>query len=365
MQKSHFLLAMATAIPSLAAQTITTTPAGYETVRGTSAVLYPFSGTLSPVGSFRYQEVHTTLRTKPLAMIKAANFRRDESTTTTTTAVARTAMLEFAMGHGDIERFAGNFAENYTGGRTVVFTRKSVNLADWQTGTGGGTNPEPWTNRFLFDVPFSYNGINDLVWEVAYDSMTPTGTYNADRVPGTGSFSNSLAGTALGTGCIATGRTSAFSLTATQHHHIGSKMLRTVLYVTNGPTTQPVVVHADVVDPNLSVPILCGAIRANPTLSIPLGVTSATGGTNTLMSLSIPFNSAFLTTHTFLQAVALDPGQAPNLLPVVLSQGRDIIWPALTVTTPAPALYTYNPDLTSAYGLGPFTAGLVPCGFEQ
>src|SRR5687767_8730536 len=90
---------------AIAAQTITTTPAGFEATRGTSSVLYPFSGTTAPAGSFRYQEIHTTLVGTPLANIAAANFRRDESTATTTTATARTANVEFVMGHGAIQRF--------------------------------------------------------------------------------------------------------------------------------------------------------------------------------------------------------------------------------------------------------------------
>jgi hypothetical protein len=345
------------------AQTITTAPAGFETARGTTSVLYPFSGTLAPAGSFRYQEVHTSLRTTPLNNIVAVNFRRDEGTTTTTTAVARTANIEFVLGLGDIERFTPDFAGNILASRTVAFVRKPVNLADW-TAPGNGTTPMPWTNRLPLDVPFSYPGTQDLVWEVSYDSMTPTGTYNSDRATASGSLWNSTSGTNIGTGCVATGRTAAFTLTTTLFHHVGSKILRLQYYVANGPTSQPVVMHVAGQNSNIVTPLLCGTLIAMPTISIPMGVTSATGGTSTLNFLSFPFANSFLNFPIFMQSAAIDPGLGGGVLPVALSQGEQCTWPAVTATGGTTA-YIYNADLTQTFGSGPFTAGSVILGLEN
>lgn len=345
------------------AQTITTTPAGFEATRGTSSVLYPFSATTAPAGSFRYQEIHTTLVGTPMTNIVAANFRRDESTATTTTALARTGNVEFVMGHGDIQRFTSDFAGNYTLGSTTVFVRKPVNLVDWQ-GPGNGTL-EPWTNRLPFDANFSYNGTDHLIWEVNYDSMTPTGTYNSDRASGSGSLWTSRSGVNLGTGCIATGRTSAFTLTTTMFHHVGSQLARLQAYVTNGPSTQPVILTVDGTNSNLSLPFLCGTLYALPTVTIPMPATSATGASPTLNFYSFPFSSGLLTSNLYMQAVSPDPGQNPTVLPLALSQGEDCLWPALSVTTPAPASYIYSATLTAQFGSGPFFAGSVICGLER
>lgn len=358
----HTFLLLVAASP-LAAQTITTTPAGFENTRGTSSVSYPFSGTITPAGSFRYQEIHTTLVGTPMTNIVAANFRRDESTTTTATAVARTANVEFKMGHGNRDRFTPDFAANFSGGATTVFVRKPVNLVSW-VGPGNGTL-EPWTNRLPFDSNFTYNGTDHLVWEVNYDSMTPTGTYNSDRATGSGSLWTSRSGVNLGTGCVATGRTSAFVLTTTAYHHVGSQIARLQAYVSNAPSSSPVILSIDAVNSNLQLPFLCSTLYALPTVTLSLGASSATGGTSSLNFYTFPFNPIFLTASIYMQAVSPDPGQASNFLPLALSQGEDVLWPALSVTTPAPAAYIYNADLTAAFGNGPFFAGSVICGFER
>lgn len=357
------LLTVSVLATSLAAQTITTAPAGFENTRGTGSVLYPFSATLTPAGSFRYQEVHTSLRGTTLNNIVAANFRRDESATATATAVARTGNIEFVLGTGDVQTFTPDFAANFSGGRSVVFVRKPVNLVSW-VGPGNGTL-EAWSNRLPFDTPFSYAGTADLLWEVSYDSMTPTGTYNSDRSAGGGSLWTSASGTNIGTGCTATGRTTPFLLNTTLYHHVGSQLLRLQYWVTNGPSTTPAVMNIDTVNSNLSAPFLCGTLIALPTLSLPIGVTSTTGATPTLNYLSFPYNPSFLSNSLFMQALAPDAGQSQPFLPLVLSQGEDCRWPAVNVPTPASTSYIYNADLTAQFGNGPFFAGSVITGLEQ
>jgi len=355
-------LALLVSAGAVAAQTITTTPAGFETARGTSSVTYPFSGTMTPVESFRYQEIHTSLVGTPLVNIAAANFRRDESTSTTPTAAARTANIEFKMGHGHRDLFTPDFAANFSAGSSVVFVRKPVNLASW-IGPGNGTL-EPWSNRLPFDTPFTYNGTDHLIWEVSYDSMAPTGTYNADRVPASGALWTGSSGANLGVGCVATGRTLAFTLATTIFHHVGSRIGRVQANVSNGPANVPVILSVDSVNSNLQVPFLCGTVYAMPTITLPIGTTSSTGA-SAPFHLTFPFHPGFLTTHLFLQAVSPDPGQAPNFLPIVLSQGEDCLMPALSVANPAAEAYIYHADLNSPFGNGPFFAGSVVCGLEH
>jgi hypothetical protein len=353
-------LALAAMAP---AQTITTAPAGYEHVRGTASTPYPFSSDLSSAGTFRYQEVHTSLVGTPLSNLIAASFRRDESRTFTSSAVARTARIEFVLGHGDIERYTPDFEHNYTNGRSVVFARRPVNLVDWR-GPGNSTL-EPWTNRIPFDTAFSYNGTDALVWEVSYDSLTPTGMYNADRAAGGGNLWTSAAAASLGIGCVLAGRTNPFLLTTTLFHHIGSRTARMQAFVSDGPPSAAVVLSFDTAATDLLLPNLCTRLRVLPTVSLPLGVTNAAGATSPVNYLTFTFTPPFTALHVFAQAVALDASLPPHLIPVALSQAQDCQWPALDVTTPATAAYTYSIDLGATFGSGPFTAGSVICGFEQ
>ncbi|MCC6670450.1 MAG: hypothetical protein IT458_05270 [Planctomycetes bacterium] len=348
------------AVPAFAQATITTAPAGYEATVGTSSVLYPWSFTSAT--AFRYQEIHTSLKGAPLANIKAANFRRDESASTFTTSVARTQDVTFKMGHGNIAVFQTNFNANYTGAPTTVFTRKPVNLPDWtlRQGTGG---VEPWTLRLPYDANFNYDGVQDLLWEVIWENSTATGNYTTDRTSSTtGSVSSSSAGANLGTGCIATGRTSAFTLAATVYTHLNNSLMRLRTSCTNAPTSTPVLMAIDAVNSNLTVPGLCTTLYALPTLLVPIGTSSATGAV-AIQDISLAYDANLQTQRIYLQAIALDAGLSG--IPVALSQGENCLWPAAPVTGPN-FLYTYSTDITGATPTnGPFTAGSAICGFER
>jgi hypothetical protein len=92
------------------------------------------------------------------------------------------------------------------------------------------------------------------------------------------------------------------------------------------------------------------------------GVATA-AGTLPFQDLHFPYSPALRTAHLYVQAVAIDPGQAG--LPVVVSQGNDLVWPPASGTL-APTAYTYSNDITGAtLGSGPFAAGSVICGFER
>jgi hypothetical protein len=269
--------------------------------------------------------------------------------------------VEFRLGHGAINRFACRFNENYLGAPTVAYTRKPTNLPDWTMRVGSGA-VEPWSLRLPLDVAWSYDGVRDLVWEVVWDGSTATGSYTTDRASGSGSVFSSSTGTVIGTGCTATGRTSAFSLTTIGYTHLTNGLMRLRVSASNAPSTAPLTLMADAVNSNLTVPGLCATVIALPVLQVALGTSSATGALAAL-DLHLPWLPALQTTPVYLQAITVDPGQ-PGL-PLALTQGRRQQWPAAP-TTPGTAAYTYSTDVTGAtLGSGPFTAGSAICGFER
>ena len=164
------------------------------------------------------------------------------------------------------------------------------------------------------------------------------------------------AGTTLGTsGCVATGRTSSFSLTGTFYNH-GSKF-RYTQGVSNAPSTTPVVINLGFVDPALTVPGLCHTVHSDGIVSYTLGTSSTTGSVSTTTFDNLPYDANAVGTTLFFQALAIDPGQAG--IPAVLSNGRSYTIPADPALPAVGCVYEYplsNGNLTQS---GPWTGGIV------
>jgi hypothetical protein len=265
------------------------------------------------------------------------------------------------MAHSAVGLTSTNYNGNYVGQPTTVFTPKLVNLPDW-TPAGSGAGPEPWSIVVPYDQVWSYNGNDDLLWEVRYTSNTAvapgtaSANYHNDFQAATGAFSTSTSGTTLGTsGCVATGRTSAMSLTGTFYNH-GSKF-RYTQAVSNAPSSTAVVVNLDLFDSNLTVPGLCHTLHASPAINYVLGTSSATGAVSTVTVDNIPYNPAIVGTNLFFQALSIDPGIAP--LPFVLSNGRQYTIPADPSLPAVSRVYQYPLASGALTDSGPWTGGIV------
>jgi hypothetical protein len=350
MHVSRSLLILPLCAAAAGAQIIDTLPTGYANRHGDwssgTGVSYPFSAV-----AFRYQEVHNTWTGRVVPPLRAIGFRRGPYRAANTTAVAHTLDAQVTMGFGSVGSFTTSFAGNYTGTPTVVFTNKPVSMPDRTTITNP---PWAWTSWLVFDVPFINAGQADVVWELQTQNSTlpnPTSAlYYTDRT------STTSAGAAvLAPGCIATGRTSPATLTATWRNMGTTAGMGVTLAGANWPASTPVVCHLGVANPNLTLPGLCAPVQASFEVQLPVGTSSATGSLTSLV-LNFPHNPVLLQLPIYSQGVAPDPGQ-PGL-PVVLSDGRIGSMPPGNASPNFVFRYTYVSG-TGGTGSGPFTAGSV------
>jgi hypothetical protein len=333
-----------------------TSPAGLLTTEGGSNHNY----ILFARPGMRWQQIDSTSVGTAYTDIKQISWRRDAGAANSSY-VARTIDLSVLMAHSDVKNVSLNYDNNYLAPATTVFTTKTVNLPDW-TAAGSGTGPEPWSIAAPFDTKWSYNGTDHLLWEVRYssNSAVPAGTasanYGNDFQETTGVFSTSTSGSLLGTGCVATGRTSTMSLTGTFYNH-GSKF-RFTQAVSNAPSNAAVFDNLDLSDPNLPLPGLCQPVRAAPTIvSLPLGTSSATGSVSAVTFDNIPYSSGLVGVDLFFQALALDTG-LPGI-PVALSNGRRYTVPANPSLPAVARVYQYPLSSGTLTNSGPWTGGIV------
>ena len=350
----HHLLALTICAP-LAAQQYFTSPAGLVSTEGSSNHDY----ILFAKNKLRWQQLDSSSISSPYANVKSIAWRRDATAANDATWIARTVDLTVVMSHAvGIGSSSTVFANNYKGAPTTVFTKKTVNLPDWTAKPA--TSPDAWTAIVPFDNMWSYNGVDNFLWEVQADNNSTVGSNNSgsdygnDFQSGTGSFSTSNAGTIIGTGCISTGRTSQFTLSTSLYNH-GSKF-RMTASASNAPANASVIRHIDLANANLMVPGLCATVYALPTLSIPLGTSSATGSVSTVTIDNIKYNASWIGLKLYSQALALDAGQAG--LPVSLSYGRENTFPADPALPAQARFYEYatSSGMTTS---GPWTGGIV------
>jgi hypothetical protein len=132
-------------------------------------------------------------------------------------------------------------------------------------------------------------------------------------------------GTALGAGCIATGRTSAYShsLTAFNTGPAGDMSLR--WSGSNAPSGAVTALHLDLFDAALAFPGLCTALHSLGSIaSVPLGAASSTGSIAST-TLTFPYSQVLVGLPIVSQLLSVDSGQAG--LPVALSRGQMLEFP--------------------------------------
>lgn len=306
------------AAPQLA-QTFTS-PAGFDTREGNA----DFATFFTPR---RLQQIDATQIGRPATVIGRLAFRRN-GTFSGSNALTRTATFTVTMGHGDFSLLDPAFANNYTSPAATVLNPSVVSIPDWtQLPT---TPPAPFDLILPFDQPFTYDGVQALVFDVVTESISRSGDMYVDRE----NRSNVRAsGTVLGTGCTATGRTTAFShFFAALAYAPGDPNfgLRLEHSGSNAPASAPLSVLLGIGDPNLGLPGLCANLRTDAILDLPRAAASASGFVSTQF-FDLPFNASTAGLTLYTQFVAPDVGQ-PGL-PIALSNAR-----VTTVPTPPAVL---------------------------
>lgn len=348
--RTTFLCLVGTVVlgTGLSAQ-LRTLPPGYEARPGEystgNGVSYPFSS-----AAFRYQEVHTGWKGTVQPPLTSIGFRRAPRRVANVTAVAHTNDAMVTMGPGSYAGFTNNFANNYTGTAVVTMAQRQIKMPDW---TQPNVPDHLFTAWFPLDAPYMVDTTQDFIWELLYvNSTLPSASsalYYSDRTSTT-----SAAAFQIGTGCVATGRTSAMTLT-TSFTNNGTTMGIT-FGGSNFPSNAAGVLHIGLSNPNLSFPTLCGMVYATPIVALPIGPASATGSV-TSSSITFPYKAALLHPTFYTQAAAPDVGQTG--LPIVVSNGRQGGMPPGSTFK-----YTYTATTTSATGSGPFTAGSVITAYQ-
>lgn len=236
-----------------------------------------------------------------------------------------------------------------------AFASRPVNLPDWTQ--PAVSTPAPFDFVIQLDQPWTYMGVDPLLWELRVTNNASNADYGNDfQSSSGGSTSSSNSGTVIGTGCTATGQTAAMSLAATFKNQF--IRFRTAHNVTRAPALAPTFLFLDAVPSNFQFPGLCGLVYALPTIQLPIGTADAAGTVPEFAIERIPFANSFVGTTLFCQAAAIDVGQAG--LPLALSNGRSNTFPA-TPATPAPVTRVYGYRLASGAMRAPsvWTGGIV------
>src|SRR5262245_53116407 len=211
-------LALLVSAACLSAQSTFTSPKGFDTTEGATNHDYILA---SKIG-LTFQQLDATNR-GTTGMLKSIAWRRDGVLATNTTNTARTLEMEVLMADTVVANVSTTHAANYKNPPTVVFTKKMVNAPDWTQKPV--TAPAAWDLKAQFDTPWLYLGTDDLLWEVRVtQNSAVTGTsglaYAFDfEYVGATAFTASATASTVGTGCVSTGRTSAFSASGTLYSH--------------------------------------------------------------------------------------------------------------------------------------------------
>ena len=316
------LLSILVVAATAAAQSYTVTPSAVGTGEGNSNNTFPWS-----FSTGRYQQIHGDLR-GTVRTITALSLRRDGSLPAFASATARTIDAEYFMADSDYAVASATFATNYAGTAMNVVTRKMINLPDWTAAT---PQPAPWTFTVPLDTPFVHTGVKDLVWEVVIHSNTATGTYPADTYQATLSNSGTHLSTGSTTGCLATGRTSRMTLSASQTTNWTTQLMTLSYTGSQAPASAGSAFLLGTVNPNLVVPILCANLYVDQVF-LSINATASSTGTFSSGTISVPYNPVLVGFKIHAQGAALDAGQTAGL-PVAVTNGLQTTFAAMP---PAP-----------------------------
>lgn len=283
----------------------------------------------------RYTQIHSDLTGQARA-ITQLSFRGNAGNTTNYTGTYA-CDLEMSMG----DSVAWNqaqfvFAANYIGTPVPVFARRVINLGP--LGQNQTTGPLPFTVQIPLDAPYPYTGVNSLIWDALIHSNTLSGNFN--QIDAETGSSTSGTSTIVGTGCIATGRTTAMTHTFGAIDRGGVVMLTPT--VSQAPATVPCYLALGLTNPNLPIPGLCANSYTDLTAIIDLGPSSAAGAVTADAGIAFVLPNVGLSGATFYtQALALDTGRT-DPIPLCVSNGRSVVVPAPNTTDVIAVTRIYN-----------------------
>ncbi len=307
-------LAILLAVSGLAAQTLNYAPSGHGTLEGGTNNTIPWwaqSGT--------YQQIHdasdlTGVFGGPVAVINSINLRKDGFSTTTI--AARSMDIEINLGHTAVAASGATatFATNIGATPVNVLPFTPINLP----GLTNSSLPNPVGWSFPFATPFTYTApVGNLCWEMRFRSSSSTSTAPLDAA----SPSNATTWPLFGTGCIATGQTTAAAI------GLRSLVLGTGAYrnrLDRGAANTPAVLFLGGIRQQLNVPGLCSSLETLPIVDLP-GGTDGAG----MWDLSLTFGS--LTGQPSVNLIAqfafIDVGLG---LSVGLSNASEVTTPPLS-----------------------------------
>jgi hypothetical protein len=334
MQKTYPLGALILAA-ALSAQTTFTSPRTLTT-EGNDAWSFVFGYPIS-----RWQQLDGTQRGSPIPNINRLELRRD-GLAAGPYAGARTLTVELVMAHTDVATGSSLFATNYRTAESTTFTAKPVNLPDLTQLPS--TVPAPWGIAFPFDNPFSYNGTQDMLWEIRADNSSLPG-YNAYPLDcHINRTQNFVRGTATGSGCATANGPRWLSTTNSFTDTTG---LALVYESVAAPSNAAIVLFLGTTNPDQAIGGLCARLHTNLLISVPLGNTNA-GGYLLSAARRVTWNASFGNAIVYSQLAAADPTQTG--LPIAVSNGlREQLPPALATTMNVRAYYT-DSSLTTPVG---------------
>ena len=290
-------------VATLGAQTTFTSPAAAAGTEGNDF--------FSMFGNRRLQAIDSEIRT-PIPNITAIAFRRDGNVGGGT---PRLLDVSVTMGIGSYAAYSSAFSANFTWSTTVVATR-TVTFPDWTPPPP--VTPAPFTFVVPFDMPWTYTAQDALIWDITCTNASVIEHATMDRFGY--STATGIAGTLLGTGCVATGRASPFAHTA---HTITESPANATMVLRAGgsqaPASTPVLLAFDFVDANLSLPGFCTTLHALGAILAPL-TTSSAAGTIATRTIQLGYDPAFLGVPFYTQLLAFDAGQSG--IPIAFSNGR-------------------------------------------
>jgi hypothetical protein len=314
------------------AQTYFYSPATAATTDGNQSVLATqvFGG-----ASRRYQFILGDVAGTPRPNINAVDWRWDMAHSSAY--AARTMTLTAVMSHTSYANRVTTFATNYVGPTTTVINARTFNLPA-TSGVPTTPAPQPWSINFPFDtgVAFSYDGVQDLLFEVVVDGVTPTGSYSVDTQS---NIATSNAGTAsyprAADQCTASGRTVAQDIWYAGGSAIPFANGRITLnqYMDDGPASAAGVLVFGVTDVNTNLGgLLCGFLRPSVDVALPVMTDAAGLVASPTAPLSAVLKHPGVPAQIRSQFGILDTGRAPTELAISLSDS--ILW---NVTLPIEA----------------------------
>lgn len=286
-------------------------------------------------------DLHNTKRT-----FFSLGFRRDAFLPDSAAYVARTLEVEIKMAKTTRATMTQTFATNPTTVPTTVFTKKTVNAPSWVSRPR--SQPANADLTFAFDTPYSYDGVDDLLWDLRITATSaPLAAYPIDFATHTGLSYGPY--TMQGTGCTSpTGRVTLRSAPVSNSLQNTTSIYWDLAYA---PPSSSCAILVGASDPASTIPGLCEVLHVDTLLTLNGATTS--GGTFATPTATVPWQSAFAGMRLQAQAIVADatkPG-----IPLNVSNG---LWTRIAYM-PQP---TIQETTVASYGNANATTGLLTTG---